>query len=236
VDTFQIQSGPEGQFSVKKYGILSGTAGCSAQGSVINGICAQSQPTAPASWESKLINKPTKLNSNRGSAELMPIEEAVDCKALQLKSSSSSAQDKEYLQLELAEQGRAEREVALMKPVGCDQPEKLRMSVHPLLFVGEADSRADHLATKQLAMSPEEASPRSPKQDSISVEQLEAGNSADLGHHLSSRTRPLEVFRWPGNEQRGRYIVLMIDMQLGVGVVGIAVLGMLLYWAYRWWL
>jgi hypothetical protein len=236
MDNFEIQSGPVGQSSVKKYGIPSGTTEGSVHGSVVNGICAQSQLTAPASWESKLMNKPTELNSNRGSAELIPIEEPVNCKALQLKSSSSNAQDKRYLQLELAYQGMAEREPALMKPVGSDQPEKLRILGDTLPSVSEADSMTDHLATKQLAMSPEETSPRSPKQDNMSVGGLEAGNSAGLDLHLSSRMRPLEVFRWPGDEQRGPYVVLMIEMQLGVGAAVIAVLGMLLYFAYRWWL
>lgn len=230
-NVFDSQSGPVKESNTKKYGKPNGIVESSADGSVDDGICAQSEPAEATLWQSKLIEMPTELNIEHNSVEPRPMEETGVCKALQLKSLCSSAQDRGSIQIELAEQGMAKKDPATMKPVGSDQREKLHLMSRTLPSIEKANVKPDPLATKQPAIFSRETSPMPHKQDTLSVQGMEAGNSTGSYIPLPSRIRQLMLFRWPGNEEYGQYVVVMFKIQFVVGTVLFGFLGMLLYFA-----
>jgi hypothetical protein len=233
MDDIVIQSGPVGQSSAKE-GVQSGTSQNFTQRSIVKSTRSEGGPSATATRQSNLINLSVERKRKRVSIELGAIGETVNCKALQHKSPGSSFQDRGSRQLELAKHRLAESEPASTKPAGTDESERLRTARRTLLPSVETDGMTVHLATLQLTPSSGETSPISPKHDSMSAGGLEAGDSTGLDLRLSSRVRILEVFCWPRDGQRGPYVVVMFERQLGLVAAAIGMVGAFLYFAYRW--
>jgi len=235
MDDFEIQSGPVTQ-SDAIYSVQSRTSEDFAHGSAIDdGSCAQSQPTAAASWQAEFVDESAARHSNRDFAEFGAVEDIVDREISQRESSNSSVPDRASRQLGLARHATAEVEPASTKLVGSDQPGELRITRHTMLSVIDPDLTTDHLATMHPMLSSGETSPISPRKESMSDGELESGFHAGFGLRLSSSVRPLEVFFWPSDEDRGPYVVVMFERQLGLSAAIIVMIGFSLYFAYLWW-
>jgi len=233
MDDIVIQSGPVGLSSAKD-GVQSGNSQSPAQSSIVEGTRSESQPSATATQQSNVINPSAERKRKRGSIELRTIGETVNGESLQHKSPSSSAQDKGSRQLEPARHGLAKSEPASMEPAGSDEPEKLRTARRTRMPFDEADGMTGRLATKQLTPSSGETSLIPPKQDSMYVGGLEAGDCPGLDLRLSGRVGLLKVFCRPRDGQRGPYVVVVFERQLGLVAAAIGMVGAFLYFAYRW--